>query len=50
VTAARRDPTRRVTPELIAFYTRRAHQLRVEAYRNMARALWTLLMKMVRRR
>ena len=34
-TRTRRNSSHRVTPELIAFHTRRAHQLREEAYRNM---------------
>ncbi len=41
---------RRVTPELLAFYTRRAHQLRAEAYVNAGHALWTFLKKIVRLR
>jgi hypothetical protein len=45
----RRDGTRRVTPELIAVHTRKAKQLRDEAYRNMVCALWTLLLRIVRR-
>ena len=47
-TRTSRNSSRRVTPELITFYTRRAHQLRAEAYRNMGRALQALLMKIVR--
>jgi hypothetical protein len=50
VTPARRDQPRRVTPELMAFYKRRAHQLRDEACRNTWRAVWALLMKIIRRR
>jgi pimeloyl-ACP methyl ester carboxylesterase len=49
-TPTHRNLSRRVTPELIAFHTRRAHQLREEAYRNMGRALQALLIKIVRRR
>jgi hypothetical protein len=45
----RRDPSRRVTPELMAFYRRRAHQLRAEAYRNLWRTLWEWLRKIVQR-
>jgi hypothetical protein len=30
----RRDDPRRVTPELMAMYKKRAHQLRAEAYRT----------------
>jgi hypothetical protein len=45
VTPARRDQPRRVTPELMAIYKRRAHELRAEACRNVARALRALLIK-----
>jgi hypothetical protein len=45
VTPARRDQPRRITPELMAFHKRRAHELRAEACRNVARALWALLIK-----
>ncbi|MEH2537256.1 hypothetical protein V1278_002420 [Bradyrhizobium sp. AZCC 1577] len=44
----RRDTSRRVTPELLAFHTRHAHQLRVEAWHNMWRALWALLVRLKR--
>jgi len=50
VTGMRRDTPRRVTPERMAFYKRRAKQLRDEAYVNAARALWQLLKKVVRLR
>jgi hypothetical protein len=43
----RRDQTRRITPELMAFYKRRAHQLRAEAIRNVGRALWASLMRII---
>jgi hypothetical protein len=46
----RRDPPRRVTPDLIEFYAKRAHQLRIEYYRAMWRAVWALLLKIIRRR
>ncbi|WP_158226467.1 RSP_7527 family protein [Bradyrhizobium sp. UFLA03-84] len=39
----RRETGRRVTAELITFYTRRAHALRAEAYREAVRALWRAL-------
>jgi hypothetical protein len=48
VTLTRRDPPRRVTPELLAFYKKRAHQLRTEAYVNAGRALWAWLKKLIR--
>ena len=44
----RRDTPRRVTPEIIDFHVRRAHELRTEAYRNMGRALWALLIRLKR--
>jgi hypothetical protein len=39
VKPGRRDTSRRVTPELMAFYKMRAHELRAEAYRDMWRGL-----------
>ncbi|WP_156908558.1 hypothetical protein [Bradyrhizobium murdochi] len=45
---ARRDRPRRVTPELIDFHVKRARQLRVEAWHNMWRALWALLVRLKR--
>jgi len=45
----RRDIARRVTPELMAFYKTRAKQLRDEAFREMWRGLWALVMKIGRR-
>jgi hypothetical protein len=36
----RRHTPRRITPELMAFYKKRAHQLRAEAIRNTGSALW----------
>jgi hypothetical protein len=44
----RRDPPRRVTPELIDFHVRRAHQLRIEAWRNTWRGLSGLLVRLTR--
>ena len=47
----RRDlGTRILTPELIAFHKMRAKALRDEACRNMARAVWRSLMRIIRRR
>jgi len=43
----RRDQSRRITPELIAFYKRRAHQLRAETITNMGSALWASLMRII---
>jgi len=48
VKPACRDSPRRVTPELIDFHIKRAHQLRVEAWSNMWRALWRLLVRLKR--
>ena len=44
----RRDTSRRVTPELIDFRIKRAHQLRIEAYRDMWRAIGALLVRLKR--
>ena len=41
----RRDPSRRITPDLLDFYIRRAHALREQWYRDMWRAMWSLLMR-----
>jgi hypothetical protein len=44
VKPGRRDPPpRRVTQDLIAFYVKRAHQLRAEYYRDMWRKVWAWL-------
>jgi hypothetical protein len=48
--ARRASPPRRVTPQIMAFYKRRAHQLRAEAYVNAGHALWAFLKKIVRLR
>ncbi|MGN1286232.1 MAG: RSP_7527 family protein [Bradyrhizobium sp.] len=37
-----------MTAELITFYTRRAHALRAEAYRDAVRAVWRSLLRIVR--
>jgi hypothetical protein len=44
----RRDTPRRVTPELLDFHIKRAHQLRVEAWRDMWRAIGALLVRLKR--
>src|SRR6185369_12130691 len=44
----RRDNSRRVTPDILDFHIKRAHQLRVEAWRNMWRGLWRLLVRLRR--
>ena len=38
-----RTVARRVTPDLITFYIKRAHRLREEYYREMWRAIWARL-------
>jgi len=43
----RREPARRVTAELITFYTQRAHALRAEAYRDTVRALWRAVVRII---
>ncbi|HEY0909726.1 MAG TPA: hypothetical protein VGD75_05785 [Bradyrhizobium sp.] len=48
MTPARRDHPRRVTPELMATYKKKAHQLRAEAYRNMVRKLLAALARLTR--
>jgi hypothetical protein len=40
---------RRIAPGTIAFYARKAHRLRAEAYRSMMFGLWSRLAKIVRR-
>jgi hypothetical protein len=39
----RRDPSRRITPDLLDFYIRRAHALREQWYRDLWSAIWSLL-------
>jgi hypothetical protein len=48
VKPGRRDAARRVTPELLDFHIKRAHQLRAEAWRNMWRGLWRYLVRLTR--
>jgi hypothetical protein len=38
----RREPSRRVTPELLDFYIKRGHALREECFRDMGRAIAAL--------
>ena len=42
----RRDTPRRVTPDLLDFYIKRAHGLREEWYRNMWHAIWSWLVRL----
>lgn len=39
----RETSSRRITPDLIAFYIKRGHELRAEYYRDMWRAIWAAL-------
>jgi hypothetical protein len=48
VKPGRRDGTRRITPDLLDFHIKRAHQLRADSYRNIGRALWALLIRLKR--
>jgi hypothetical protein len=50
VKPGRRDTPRRITPDLIEFYKKRAHELRAEYYRDMWRAIWVSLTRIGRRR
>jgi hypothetical protein len=43
VKVERRDTSRRITPDLLDFYIRRAHALREQWYRDMWRAMWSWL-------
>jgi hypothetical protein len=47
VKPGRRDTSRRVTPDVIAFYARRAHDLRAECYRDMWHGLWASLKRII---
>ena len=44
----RRDSSRRVTPDVLDFHIKRAHQLRAEFYRDMRRAMGALLIRLKR--
>jgi hypothetical protein len=46
----RRDTSQHITPDLIGFYKKRAHELRAEYYRDMWRAIWVSLARIGRRR
>jgi hypothetical protein len=39
-----------ITPGLIEFYKKRAHELRAECHRDMLREVWALLARIGRRR
>ena len=43
VKPGRRDTPRRITPDPIEFYEKRAHEVRAEYYRDMWRAICALL-------
>src|SRR4051794_9808545 len=42
----RRDTSRRITPDLLDFYIKRAHALREEWYRDMWHAIWSWLTRL----
>jgi hypothetical protein len=44
----RREPSRRITPELLDFYIKSAHALREEALRDTVQGLWDLLVRLKR--
>jgi hypothetical protein len=44
----RRDTSRRITPDLLDFYIKRAHALREEYFRDMWRATAALLLRLKR--
>jgi hypothetical protein len=48
VKPGRRDTSRRVTPDVLDFHIKRAHQLRAAFYRDMWRAIGALLIKLKR--
>jgi hypothetical protein len=50
VTTTRRDPPRRVTPEILTFYKKKAQRLRLAAQLQARRRLCLWLAKMLRRR
>jgi hypothetical protein len=50
VTATRRDPPRRVTPEILAFYRKQAVRLQFEARRDCRRRIYLWLLKRLQRR
>ena len=45
---ARRDNSRRVTPDLLDFYIKRGHELHAEAWRNTMYGLLALLKRLWR--
>jgi hypothetical protein len=48
--ATRRDPPRRVTPEILALYRKEAVRLQFEARRDFRRRICLWLLKRLRRR
>jgi hypothetical protein len=48
VKPVRRETSRRVTPDILDFHIKRAHQLRADFYRNMGRAIGALLVRLKR--
>jgi hypothetical protein len=49
VKPGRRDEARRLTPETIAIYARKAHALRAQAYREAVWAVWAWLKRLIGR-
>ena len=45
---ARREPARRITPDLLDFYIKRAHALREECFRDTGRAIAAWLVRLTR--
>lgn len=45
----RRDHSRRITPDTVAIYARKAHALRAQAYRGTVWGLWARVMKLLGR-
>jgi len=48
VKPVRRDNSRRVTPDILDFHIKRAHQLRADFYRDMWRAIGAFLVRLKR--
>ena len=44
----RREPSRRIKPDLLDFYIKRAHALRQQCFRDTARAIAALLVRLMR--
>jgi hypothetical protein len=44
----RREPARRITPELLDFHVRRAHAMRQQCFRDVWRAIGAWLVRLTR--